>query len=79
MNWYLQGCPVCGGALYDDDAAPGCVECLMCGRAFDLQKVQAARRSGRLLAAVIRGGPDGASPPPSALEQDCCVCARRIA
>ena len=79
MNWYMRACPVCEGDLYDDAAAPGCAECLMCGRSFDLHKVQAARHSGRLLATLMRRGTDGATPPPSALQQDYCVCARRIA
>jgi hypothetical protein len=41
MNWYLHGCPVCGGDLHDDPQDKGWVACFMCGRTFRVRDVQA--------------------------------------
>jgi hypothetical protein len=39
MKWFLRGCPVCGGALYEEvDRLPErSVSCFMCGRHWGLK------------------------------------------
>jgi len=37
MNWYLSGCPVCGGDLHDDVEQPNWTTCVLCARSFKLK------------------------------------------
>lgn len=46
MRWYLQACPACGGDLYEDRTDAGWVTCLLCGRSFRRQEIEASQ--GRL-------------------------------
>ena len=47
MNWYLHGCPVCGGDLHDDLENHTWLECFLCARSFRLADLLARRTHGQ--------------------------------
>jgi hypothetical protein len=47
VNWYPYACPVCAGALHDDESDRRRAECLMCGRSFALVEILAVNGGRR--------------------------------